>query len=48
MIVDDRLAFVGSENFSATSLDQNRELGVIVRQPAAVVRLESTFQHDWG
>jgi phosphatidylserine/phosphatidylglycerophosphate/cardiolipin synthase-like enzyme len=46
MIVDDRLAFVGSENFSATSLDKNRELRVIVRQPAAVVRLESTFRRD--
>jgi len=48
MVVDGRLGFVGSENFSSTSLDQNRELGVIIQQQAAVNLLEATFQHDWN
>jgi phosphatidylserine/phosphatidylglycerophosphate/cardiolipin synthase-like enzyme len=48
VVVDDRLAFVGSENLSATSLDQNRELGLVIRDPSAVHRLERTFARDWS
>jgi phosphatidylserine/phosphatidylglycerophosphate/cardiolipin synthase-like enzyme len=40
-------AFVGSENFSATSLDQNRELGIIVSNMDIIQSLEATFDHDW-
>jgi cardiolipin synthase len=48
LIIDDRLGFVGSENFSSTSLDQNRELGVILTGTALVARLEATFRRDWS
>lgn len=47
MIVADGVrAFVGSENFSATSLDRNRELGVRVDDPAVILRLMRTFAAD--
>jgi cardiolipin synthase A/B len=40
-------AFIGSENFSCVSLDDNRECGVIVNEPAILARLEATFEPDW-
>lgn len=48
MIVDGRRAFVGSENISTQSLDQNRELGIIVSDPNVLNTLQQTFQKDWG
>jgi cardiolipin synthase A/B len=47
VLVDDMQAFVGSVNLSATSLDANRELGVLLAQPAAINLLASTFTADW-
>jgi phosphatidylserine/phosphatidylglycerophosphate/cardiolipin synthase-like enzyme len=47
ILADGMRAFVGSENFSATSLDENRELGVIVADPAALATLATTFGSDW-
>lgn len=46
VIVDGRLAFVGSENFSATSLDRNREVGILLSNPAALVMLKTAYAHD--
>jgi len=48
ILVDNQWAFVGSENISAASLDRNRELGVLVRDPSALSLLGSTFTSDWG
>ena len=47
ILVDGRWAFVGSENISASSLDANRELGVLVADPDALARLAATFTTDW-
>lgn len=41
-------AFVGSENLSCVSLDDNRECGILVSEPALLARLESVFASDWG
>jgi cardiolipin synthase len=41
-------AFVGSENISTASLDQNRELGVLVNDAAHLKRLHDVFEHDWA
>jgi cardiolipin synthase A/B len=41
-------AFVGSENFSCVSLDDNRECGILVGEPAILGRIESTFESDWA
>jgi phosphatidylserine/phosphatidylglycerophosphate/cardiolipin synthase-like enzyme len=46
ILVDDREAFVGSQNFSPTSLDANRELGIITTNPAIVTELAQTFADD--
>ncbi len=48
IVVDNKEAFVGSENISAQSLDQNRELGILVSDPSILNRLQTTFQYDWG
>jgi cardiolipin synthase A/B len=39
--------FVGSENFSRTSLDDNRELGVIISDPAVLSAMAATFAADF-
>ncbi len=44
----DAVAFLGSENFSKTSLDRNRELGIIVRERPMLDRLHGTFESDWA
>jgi cardiolipin synthase A/B len=48
IIVDGQKAFVGSENISTQSLDQNRELGIIVSDQGVLHTLQQTFQQDWG
>jgi phosphatidylserine/phosphatidylglycerophosphate/cardiolipin synthase-like enzyme len=48
ILVDNRWAFVGSENISPTSLDHNRELGVLISDLDALARLATTFAHDWS
>lgn len=47
VVVDGHAAFLGSENFSRTSLDKNREVGLLIDDAAVVKRLEETFRHDW-
>jgi phosphatidylserine/phosphatidylglycerophosphate/cardiolipin synthase-like enzyme len=42
------MAFVGSENFSATSLDENRELGILIADQTVIATLAQTFQQDWS
>jgi cardiolipin synthase A/B len=39
--------FVGSENFSSTSLNRNRELGLIVRTHGALASMAATFAADF-
>ncbi|HXZ04344.1 MAG TPA: phospholipase D-like domain-containing protein [Ktedonobacteraceae bacterium] len=48
IVADNKVAFIGSENISAQSLDQNRELGIIVSDLSALNKIQSTFQYDWG
>jgi len=48
IVVDSRIAFVGSENLSAASLDRNREVGLLLSDAVAVRRLLATFQTDWA
>jgi cardiolipin synthase A/B len=48
IVVDGVHAFVGSENFSDNSLDNNREAGLVVSSPSAdVARIVATFEGDW-
>jgi cardiolipin synthase len=48
IVVDGRRAFVGSQNFSPTSLDANREVGVIIADAMVVAQLASYARSDWN
>lgn len=48
IVADGALAFTGSENFSSTSLDENRELGILLADPSALATLSHTFSRDWA
>jgi phosphatidylserine/phosphatidylglycerophosphate/cardiolipin synthase-like enzyme len=41
-------AFIGSENVTANSLNDNRELGLIVSTPAILSSIEATFSTDFS
>ena len=47
MVIDGAMAIVGSQNFTATSLDDNRELAMLLRDPLLVERCVSVFERDW-
>ena len=48
ILVDGRRAFLGSQNFSAGSLDDNRELGIILSTGAIIRSLGGTFAGDYA
>jgi hypothetical protein len=48
MIVDDREAFLGSQNFDWRALEHNLELGVRIRDAAIVRSLVAIFAADWA
>jgi len=48
IVADGRLAFVDSENFSATSLDENREVGLLLSDGTALATIATTFERDWA
>ena len=45
--VDAREAYLGSENLSTTSLDRNREVGIVIRGPS-LARILRVFAKDWA
>lgn len=47
ILADGARAYVGSVNLSEQSLDQNRELGILVSQSDILGRLVTTFNNDW-
>lgn len=40
-------AFVGSENYSVSSLEENREMGLILNNPTDISMLQAQFARDW-
>lgn len=48
MVVDAKTAYVGSVNFTRASLDDNRELGVLLDDAPVVSRVAATIAADWG
>jgi cardiolipin synthase A/B len=49
LLADSARAFVGSENFSRTALDDNREVGIVVSdRDSDVDRIVRTFAADWA
>jgi len=47
ILSDGTVALVGSQNFSASSLKYNRELGIILSDSNLLNSLSTTFQSDW-
>ncbi len=47
MVIDEAVAIVGSQNFTATSLDDNRELAVEVTDPFGLARCLAVYERDW-
>ncbi|MEY2341423.1 phospholipase D-like domain-containing protein [Acidithiobacillus sp. IBUN Pt1247-S3] len=47
MIVGNQLAFVGSENFTETSLESNREMGLVLNG-SDIATLQAQFEKDWA
>jgi len=47
VLVDNKQAFIGSENFSYTSLVRNRELGLITTNSTILSQLNTTFSSDY-
>lgn len=48
MVVDGHLAYLGSIDLQSSSTSDDRELGILFRQPALVSRLRSQFLADWS
>lgn len=48
VIADGKLAFVGSQNLTNTSLLQNRELGILFDDVAMIARLQAVFERDFS
>jgi len=48
LIADGKVAYVGSENFSYTSLTKNREVGAILVDAPSLAPLIDTFEKDWA
>ncbi len=47
IVADNSRAFLGSENFSTTSLERNRELGLITADKDIISDLNTTFSSDF-
>jgi cardiolipin synthase len=48
IVSDHYTAYVGSINLSAQSMDENREVGIILSNPTVLQTLEQTFETDWN
>jgi phosphatidylserine/phosphatidylglycerophosphate/cardiolipin synthase-like enzyme len=47
-LVDSSLVYIGSINYTATSLDKNRELGILTRQSDIASQMETEFASFWA
>lgn len=48
ILVDDVKAYVGSINLSTQSMDENRELGIMLSENESIKTLDETFSIDWN
>lgn len=48
IVVDATLVFIGSQNLRPLSLDQRRELGIILQDEAIARKIERIFDDDWN
>ncbi|CAA9555337.1 MAG: Cardiolipin synthetase [uncultured Thermomicrobiales bacterium] len=48
IVADGTVAWIGSQNFTSTSLDDNREVGIVLDDPANVSRVSGVFDLDFA
>lgn len=48
MFLDEKIVFIGSQGLDTKSLNNNREMGIIITCPQAIKRLKGMFLHDLG
>lgn len=48
LIADGARCYIGSENFTTNSLNNNRELGLLSRDPKVIATLAATMAKDWA
>jgi cardiolipin synthase A/B len=47
LIMADGVSFIGSENYSLTSLTKNREVGALIFEPTQTAIVKTQFDADW-
>lgn len=47
LVLDGDVAVIGSQNFTANSLDNNREIAMVLDDPALLERCREVFERDW-
>lgn len=47
MIVDGQAVLIGSHNYSYTSLDLNREVGIVLTDMATIEKATAVYERDW-
>ncbi len=47
ILIDDRILLLWSMNLSSTSLDQNREIGIIIIDDQIIKEYKNLFEKDW-
>lgn len=48
MMVDNKILYLGSINFSASSMDENRELGILLTNKNLIQQAREVFEKDWN
>lgn len=47
ILIDDELLLLWSMNLSSTSLDQNREIGILIIDDETISEYKNLFEKDW-
>lgn len=48
LVVDQQFVLIGSQNYSYTSLNLNREVGIVLSDEQSLTIVSSTFETDWS
>ncbi len=48
ILIDHKILLLGSMNLSATSLDKNREIWILLTDPSIITTFTTQFAQDWS
>ena len=48
ILVDNRYLYIGSVNFSPSSIDKNREIWLLIKNPEIVMQIKELFKADFA